>query len=66
MSLPSGLQDLPEERAYKENNPRWQFTLRSFKTSISPVIAAPQQVWQLGYNSFLDVEEDKEGNPVSE
>lgn len=35
-----------------------------FKTAISPVIAQPQQEWELRHNSVLEVDEDKEGNVV--
>ena len=35
--------DTPEEKEFKEKTPRWKFTLRVFKTSISPVIAKHQE-----------------------
>eukprot|EP00750_Incisomonas_marina_P025055 INCI5307.1.p1 GENE.INCI5307.1~~INCI5307.1.p1 ORF type:complete len:1432 (-),score=308.17 INCI5307.1:255-4550(-) len=57
-------EDTEEEKRFKQQNARWKFSLRMFKTAISPVIAQPQQEWDLRHNSVLEVDEDKEGNVV--
>ena len=55
-------EDTAKEKAFKENTPRWKFSLHAYKTSISPVIAEPQHVWDLSEKTIVSCEEDREGN----